>query len=88
MANITTSNARRNLAGLINDVASNGEHVVLERRGEKIAAIIPVEELRLLELILQRTEDRRDKAEIRRAKREIARHGTISWDELKNKLNL
>lgn len=60
----------------------------MERHGKKVAAIIPVEELHVLELIMQRVEDRQDKAEIRKAKRDIMRHGTVSWDELKKKLNL
>ncbi|MDF1580227.1 MAG: type II toxin-antitoxin system Phd/YefM family antitoxin [Desulfuromonadales bacterium] len=48
---VTTAEARKKLAEIVNKVAYGKEPVVLTRRGEEIAALISMEELELLELI-------------------------------------
>ena len=56
MTTVTTAEARKKLAEIVNKVAYGKEPVVLTRRGEEIAALISMEELELLQLI----EDRMD----------------------------
>ena len=51
MTTVTTAEARKKLAEIVNKVAYGKEPVVLTRRGEKIAALISIEELELLQLI-------------------------------------
>ena len=51
MTTVTTAEARKKLAEIVNKVAYGKEPVVLTRRGEKIAALISMEELELLQLI-------------------------------------
>ncbi len=48
---VSTAEARRRLAEIVNKVAYGKEQVVLTRRGEEIAALISIEELELLQLI-------------------------------------
>ena len=48
---ITTADARKNFANIVNTVAYGKESVVLTRRGQKIAALISIEELQLLQMI-------------------------------------
>ena len=48
---VSTAEARKKLAEIVNKVAYGKEPVVLTRRGEKIAALISMEELELLQLI-------------------------------------
>jgi len=48
---VSTAEARKKLAEIVNKVAYGKELVVLTRRGEKIAALISMEELELLQLI-------------------------------------
>ncbi len=48
---VSTAEARKKLADIVNKVAYGKEPVVLTRRGEKIAALISMEELELLQLI-------------------------------------
>jgi hypothetical protein len=43
---------------------------------------------KILEKIIQESEDRADLAEIRKAKREIAREGTVPWKKVKKELGL
>jgi len=80
MTTVTTAEARKKLAEIVNKVAYGKEPVVLTRRGEEIAALISMEELELLQLI----EDRMD---IEDAKKALAEPGkNISaekaWKEL------
>ncbi len=46
---ISTADARKTFADIVNKVAYGKESVVLTRRGQKIAALISIEELELLQ---------------------------------------
>ena len=82
MTTVTTAEARKKLAEIVNKVAYGKELVVLTRRGEKIAALISMEELELLQLI----EDRMD---IEDAKNALAEPGkNISADKVWKELGL
>lgn len=55
------------------------------RRGRKVvAAVVPIEDLRLL----QRLEDEEDILDARTALREARRKGSIPWEKVKAELNL
>jgi prevent-host-death family protein len=79
---VTTAEARRNLADLLNRVAYTQEHVVVKRRGREIAAIVPMEDLGLLTR-LRELLARRDVSE---ALDELERGASIPWTELKKEL--
>jgi len=49
MLTIRVGDIRRKMAGTINKVAHENERIILERRGRKVAAIISMEDLTLLE---------------------------------------
>jgi prevent-host-death family protein len=61
MTTLTISEARENLADLGNRVALRGERIVIARRGRDLCALVPVEDLELLE----RLEDAMDLETIR-----------------------
>jgi antitoxin Phd len=48
---ISTVEARKKFADIVNKVAYGKEPIVLTRRGEEIAALISMEELKLLQLV-------------------------------------
>ncbi len=77
---VSTADARKKLAEIVNKVAYGKEPVVLTRRGEKIAALISMQELELLNLI----EDHIDIEDARKALE--GQGGNISaekfWKEL------
>jgi antitoxin Phd len=77
---VSTAEARKKLAEIINKVAYGKEPVVLTRRGEEIAALISMEEFELIQLI----EDHIDIEDARKALEEPG--GNISaenfWKEL------
>ncbi|MDX2142898.1 MAG: type II toxin-antitoxin system Phd/YefM family antitoxin [Rhodospirillaceae bacterium] len=59
---VTAADARDNLSDLINRAAYAKERVVLTRRGKPLAALVPLDDMKLLEEI----EDSRDAADIRK----------------------
>jgi prevent-host-death family protein len=80
MTKITISEAREHLADLGNRVFLRGERLVVERRGKMLFALVPVEDVELL----QRLEDRLDLDAIRAAKDKP----TKSWAKVKKALGL
>ena len=79
---ITTAEARKKFASIINQVAFGDKSFVLTRRGEPIAAIVSINELNLL----QELEDQLDIADAWKAKTEIGE--PIPWNDLKKELGL
>lgn len=77
---ITTADARKNFADIVNTVAYGNEPVVLTRRGQKIAALISMEELDLL----QRIEDYIDIEDAKKALEEPGKNKSADefWNEL------
>jgi prevent-host-death family protein len=84
MTEISTVEARNQFSTLVNRAAFGNERIVLTRRGKDIAAIVPLEDLKLLENL----ENRIDLDDAREALRDAHEHGTVSWDELKQQLDL
>ena len=77
---------RNNMADALNRVAYQGERIVLERRGKGVAALVPMDDLALLEAI----EDREDVKAARKALAEMKRKGgkPIPWEKVKQELGL
>ncbi len=81
---VTTVAARRHFSDLINRVAYGKDRVVLTRRNRPLAAVVPIEDVALLEEI----EDREDLRAARKALREVKLKGTIPWSQIKKELGL
>ena len=81
MTRLSASTVREEFSETLNRVAYKGERIVLERRGKDVAALVPVEDLELLEQL----EDRMDLEAARKALKE---QGSISLDDLKSELGI
>ena len=81
---ISTVKAREQLSTVINRAAFGKERVVLTRRGKEVAAVVPIEDVKLLEEL----EDRIDLEEARAALAETKSKGTIPWKKIKAGLGL
>ena len=46
---VSVSDARRDIAELVNRVAYGGRRIILQRRGKHLAALVPIKDLELLE---------------------------------------
>jgi prevent-host-death family protein len=84
MSNISTKEAREQLSTVISRAAFTKERVILTRHGKAIAAVVPIEDVELLE----RLERRIDLEDARAALAEVQKKGTVSWEDLKAELNL
>ncbi len=82
METLTTAQARDHFADLLNRTSYAKERVVLTRHGKRIAAMVPLEDLELLELL----EDRLDVGQARNALAEAGED--VPWGELKKQLSL
>ena len=79
---ISIADARKKFANIINRVAFGKESFILTRRGEALAALVSVEDLKLL----QEMEERKDIEDAWQARE--SREETVSWEELKKELDL
>jgi len=76
MTRVNVSKARDEFPELVNRAAFGKERTIVSRRGKDLAAVVPVEDLHLLERLSQEEMDRADLAEARKALREARRKGT------------
>ncbi len=84
MAQVNTVNARAQFSDIINRAAFGKERVTLTRRGKEIVAVVPIEDVKLLEAL----EDKIDLEEARAALTESKKKGTVSWDKIKKELGI
>jgi prevent-host-death family protein len=87
-ARVTVSRARDEFPELVNRAAYANERIVVSRRGKDLAAVIPIEDLRLLERLAQEEMDRQDIRDARAALKEAKRKGTVPLKEARRRLGL
>jgi prevent-host-death family protein len=86
---VTASEAREEFAEVINKVAYGGERVVIRRRDKELAAVVPMEDLRLLERLIREEEDRIDAEEARKILDDpVYAEGSVPLYEVKKDLGL
>lgn len=81
MTKVSTGKARDKLSDLINRAAYGKERVILTRRGKDLVAVVPIEDLEILEKL----EDRLDVEDALKALKEP---GSIPWEKVKADLGL
>jgi len=78
------SEARSELTEIVNYVAFGQDRYILTRNGKELAAIISIEDLKMLEEL----EDKIDVAVAKLADEDIKKHGTVKWSDAKKDLGL
>ncbi|MBS4165367.1 Uncharacterized protein NEOC65_000424 [Neochlamydia sp. AcF65] len=76
--------AQRELTKIANHIAFCHDRYILTRNGKDLAAIVPIEDLEILEAI----EDERDIEVAQRVGEDIKKHGTVKWKDAKRDLGL
>ena len=79
---ISAADARKKFANIINRVAYGKESFVLTRRGEPLAAIVSIDDLKLL----QEIEEQMDIDDAWKARQEPGEN--ISWEKLREELDI
>lgn len=82
MATISVTEARDEFADLVNRVAYGHERIVVARRGREVVAIVPAEDVALLELL----ENEIDLAAARAALADPANAGPLDWSGVRARL--
>lgn len=83
MATVPFSEAREHFTDLVNEVAYGGKRIVLTRKGKRLVAIVPLDDLQTIEMM----EDKIDIAAAKKADTDIKKHGTVSLARIKKELN-
>jgi prevent-host-death family protein len=79
---IPITEVREHLADLGNRVSQRGERLIVERRGKNLFALVPMEDVELLERL-------EDEADIRLAREAMKERGpNIPWEKVKKDLGL
>jgi prevent-host-death family protein len=81
---VSVADARSDLAELLNRVAYGKERLVITRHGREVAAIVPVDDLKLVSR-LRRFVARKD---VSRALEQLDTGKTSSWERLRSELGL
>ena len=87
MVYVSVAEARKTLPEILNRAAYAHERTVIQRHEEDVAAVISIDELRLLDALLERHEDEADLAEARDALLE-AREDRVAWADMKRDFGL
>ncbi len=78
---VTATQARQEFAEIVNRAAYAGERVVLHRRKKPVAAVVPIQDLELIE----RMEDELD---LKSAQKALKEKGRVPWAKIKKELGL
>lgn len=82
MIAMTSVEARKHFSELVNRTAFGKERVVLTRRAKDLVAVIPLEDLKLLEEL----EDKLDLINAKAALKEAKKRGIVSLEAFKKEL--
>lgn len=82
MTQISTAVARGSLAEIINRSAFGKERIFLSRHGKNIVAVVPAEDIQILEAIEEEMDIKTALAALKEAKKK----GTIPWEKAKEEL--
>lgn len=80
----SVSDAWRDFAQIFDRVAYGRERVIIDRQGKGRVAVVPIEDLEILELV----EDKLDLLAAKAALKEAEEQGTQTWRELRKEIGL
>ena len=82
MTRLNVSKAREEFPEVVSRAAYGKERTIVSRRGKDMAAVIPMDDLRLLERLAREEMDRLDLKNARAALKEAKKKGTIRLRDL------
>ena len=86
MTRLNVSKAREEFPDVVNRAAYGKERTIVSRRGKDLAALIPIEDLHLLERLAREEMDRIDGADARASLKESKKKGSIPLRKLMREL--
>jgi len=88
MIRLNAQAAKKAFGDTLNRVAYGKERIILERRGEDLVALVPLEDLRLLERLTEKYEALLDAEDADRIVAEAKPGDFESWEKVKADLSL
>jgi prevent-host-death family protein len=85
MTRLNVAKAREEFPEIVNR-AARGKRTIVSHRGKEVAAVIPIEDLHLLERLAREEMDRQDIEDARAALKEAKEKGTIPLEDLMREL--
>jgi prevent-host-death family protein len=87
MTRLNVAKAREEFPEIVNR-AARGKRTIVSHRGKEVAAIIPIEDLHLLDRLAREEMDRQDIEDAHAALKEAEEKGTIPLEEARKRLGL
>jgi prevent-host-death family protein len=87
MTRVSVAEARKDLAEIINRASYAHERTVITRHDSDVAAVISIDELRLLDALIEKWEDEEDIRDANEALLE-AREDRVPWEDIKREFGL
>jgi prevent-host-death family protein len=81
MKKLSASAAREKFSDMVNRAAYGRERIVVHRRKKPVAAVVPIEDLELLERL-------EDEIDVRAARKALKEPGSIPWETAMKMLGL
>lgn len=87
MSRLTLDDLQSDFFGVIEHTYASKERTLVSKEGQDVAAIVPIEDLKLLERLLEEEEDRQDIAAAEIALADARIHGTRSMEDVFRELD-
>jgi len=84
MSGIQVGIETNDIPDVLDRVMQDKDRAIVTRRGEQVAAVVPLEDHEILEQL----DDLLERAEIEAARKEAQEEGTVPWEEIKKELGL
>ncbi len=81
MIDLPTTQISENFEATLNQVALEGERIILQRNGKAVAALVSIEDLKILAEL-------EDELDLEAAQEALQEPGTVSWESVKASLGL
>lgn len=84
MTRMTSTEAKERISDVISRAEYRGEWTILQRRGKDVAAVVSIDDLRLLERLRAQEEDRLDNAEVNRVLSDPSTE-FVPWEQVRDR---
>jgi prevent-host-death family protein len=81
MKTLEASQLRQEISDALNTVAYSGKRIAINRHGKRVAVLVTVDDLALLEAVEERVD-------LALAKKALKEKGSIPWERIKKELGL
>jgi prevent-host-death family protein len=81
MKTLEASQLRQEISDALNTVAYSGQRIAISRHGKRVAVLVSIDDLALLEAVEERVD-------LALAKKALKEKGTIPWSRIKKQIGL